>query len=112
MGAEERSVDKEPVARDTAEKPLAHRGHEWQADEEFAIARREVGEQRLFERRIEPPLGGKKGAECLHRREEPVYAIELFGGDAVKGAQLLDAHRELGDYGEEREQPLGVDRGR
>ncbi len=111
MGAEERRVHKEPIARDTAEKALVHRGHEGQADEKFAIARREVGEPRLFERRIEPPLGGKEGAECLHRRKEPVYPIELFGADAVQGAQLLDAHRELGDSGQEREQPLGVGRG-
>ena len=110
MGAEERRVDKEPVARDTAEKALVHRGHKRQTDEKFGIARREVGEQRLFERRIEPPLGGKEGAECLHRRKEPIYPVELFGRDAVEGAHLLDAHRELGDGGQEREQPLGVGR--
>ena len=111
MGAEKRRIHKEPIARDAAEKPLVHGGHEGQADEEFAIARRELGEACGFEGRIEQPLGGKAGAECLHLRKEPVYPVELLGPDPVQAAQLRDAHRELGNGGQKREQTLGVGRG-
>ncbi len=102
MRAKKRRVHKEPIARDTAEKALAHRGHEWQPYEKFAIARRQVGEPRRFEWRIEQPLGGKAGAECLHRRKEPIDPVELFVPDSVQSAQFRDAHRELGNRGQER----------
>lgn len=110
MGAEERCVHEEAIAGDAAEKALIHRGHKGQADEKFGIARREIGEPRRLEGGIEKPIGGKAGAECLHRRKKPIDPFELFGPDAVQGAQLCEAHGKLGDRGQKREQPLGISR--
>src|SRR5574340_380002 len=108
VGAEKGRIHKEPIFRYAAEKALVPGGHEGKADEEFTVARCEVGKPCRFERRIEKPPGGKTGAEGLHRRKEPVDPFELFWADPVQRAQFVDGHGKLGERGQKREQTLGV----
>ena len=112
MRTEKRHVDEEPVARDAAEKPSVYRGHQREAEKKLALTRCEIGKPCRFERRIEQPLCREQITVCLHRRKKSLYSIRLLLPDPIKGSQLLNACRELGNSGQEREQPLGIGRER